>query len=80
MAKTRKPGRKVIEVHGYISAERLAELLDCSPHSVYRRVKEGRFPPFHEVPGGKRLRLDEVAAWQQAGEVWPIPASPDGRE
>lgn len=79
MAKT-KPGRKDLELHGYISAERMAQLLDCSASTVYRRASEGRFPPLHEVPGGKRFRLDEVQAWQKAGEVWPLPTQTDGRE
>jgi predicted DNA-binding transcriptional regulator AlpA len=79
MPKTTKPGRKVAEVHGYLTAEELADLLRVSRHTIYRN--EGvTMPAFHLVLGSKRFREDEIRAWQEAGEVWPIPASPDGRE
>jgi excisionase family DNA binding protein len=77
MLKTTKPGRKALEVHGYLTTEELADLLRVSRRTIYRN--EGKtMPPFHDVLGSKRFRSDEIAAWQAAGEVWPIPA--DGRE
>jgi hypothetical protein len=79
MVKTTKPGRKVTEVHGYLTAEELADLLRVSRHTIYRNAGK-TLPPFHPVLGSKRFRTDEIAAWQAAGEVWPLPTQAGGTE
>jgi predicted DNA-binding transcriptional regulator AlpA len=78
MKEKKQTGPKVNPVHGYLTAEELADLLRVSKSSIYRAAGK-TLPPFHPVLGSKRFRADEIAAWQAAGEVWPIPTPADGR-
>jgi excisionase family DNA binding protein len=45
-----------------ITVERLAELLDCSPKTLYKAVKAGRLPAMR-IGGVIRLDPKQTAAW-----------------
>jgi excisionase family DNA binding protein len=50
-----------------ISVDRLAELLQVSPRTVWRLVSAGQVPQPLRIGGNTRWRLDSVKEWIEQG-------------
>jgi predicted DNA-binding transcriptional regulator AlpA len=55
-----------------ISVETLAEMLDISPRSVWRRLSSGEMIEPIRIGSSVRWRLRDVEAWVEAGCPTPV--------
>ncbi len=59
----------------YVSANRLAAMLDVTTETIRRWRRENKLPPARKLHGVLRWNVDEVAEWMDQQAEVTVPAS-----